>query len=120
MLRATSLRGTVNDMSAALKRRFNIVVLPTPNTLETEIDIVRKRVRELAANLELRAKVPTEEAIEKVVTIFRELRTGQALVHLDVARVRSGDAGLVMRQCIFGSAGGQQGLCQRLVGGRAR
>jgi MoxR-like ATPase len=69
----------VNDMSAALKRRFNIVVLPTPNTLETEIDIVRKRVRELAANLELRAEVPTDEAIEKVVTIFRELRTGQTL-----------------------------------------
>ena len=41
----------VNDMSAALKRRFNIVVLPTPETLETEIDIVRKRVRELAVNL---------------------------------------------------------------------
>ena len=34
----------VNDMSAALKRRFNIVVLPTPKTLEIEIEIVRKRV----------------------------------------------------------------------------
>src|SRR6266581_4403125 len=61
----------VNDMSAALKRRFNIVVLPTPKTLESEIDIVRKRVRELSANLELKAKVPADEAIEKVVTIFR-------------------------------------------------
>src|SRR5574339_902790 len=30
----------VNDMSAALKRRFNIIVLPTPSSLETEIDIV--------------------------------------------------------------------------------
>ncbi len=69
----------VNDMSAALKRRFNIVILPTPATLETEIEIVRKRVRELAASLELRAKVPADEAIEKVVTIFRELRTGQTL-----------------------------------------
>jgi MoxR-like ATPase len=69
----------VNDMSAALKRRFNIVVLPTPGTLETEIDIVRRRVRELAVSLELRAEVPTDEAIEKVVTIFRELRTGQTL-----------------------------------------
>ena len=28
----------VNEMSAALKRRFNIVVLPSPNTLEAEID----------------------------------------------------------------------------------
>ncbi len=69
----------VNDMSAALKRRFNIVVLPTPGTLETEIDIVRRRVRELAVSLELRAEIPTDEAIEKVVTIFRELRTGQTL-----------------------------------------
>jgi MoxR-like ATPase len=69
----------VNDMSAALKRRFNIVVLPTPKTLETEIDIVRKRVTELATGLSLRAKVPADEAIEKVVTIFRELRLGQTL-----------------------------------------
>ncbi len=69
----------VNDMSAALKRRFNIVVLPTPQSLETEIEIVRKRVRELASSLELRATVPADEAIEKVVTIFRELRSGQTL-----------------------------------------
>jgi MoxR-like ATPase len=69
----------VNDMSAALKRRFNIIVLPTPATLETEIDIVRKRVRDLATSLDLRAEFPAAEAIEKVVTIFRELRTGQTL-----------------------------------------
>src|SRR5256885_8228565 len=69
----------VNDMSAALKRRFNIIVLPSPGTLETEMDIVRKRVKELAINLELRATIPTDEAIEKVVTIFRELRSGQTL-----------------------------------------
>ena len=30
----------VNEMSAALKRRFNIVVLPSPSSLEAEIDIV--------------------------------------------------------------------------------
>jgi MoxR-like ATPase len=69
----------VNDMSAALKRRFNIIVLPTPQTLETECEIVRKRVRELASHLELKAEVPADEAIEKVVTIFRELRMGQTL-----------------------------------------
>jgi MoxR-like ATPase len=69
----------VNDMSAALKRRFNIIVLPTPKTIESEIEIVTKRVRDMANNLELKAKVPAAEAIEKVVTIFRELRTGQTL-----------------------------------------
>lgn len=69
----------VNDMSAALKRRFNIIVLPTPRTIESEIEIVAKRVRELANNLQLKAKIPAAEAIEKVVTIFRELRNGQTL-----------------------------------------
>lgn len=33
-------------MSAALKRRFNIVVLPSQSTLEAEIDIVRTRVEQ--------------------------------------------------------------------------
>jgi MoxR-like ATPase len=69
----------VNDMSAALKRRFNIVVLPTPKTIESEIEIVAKRVRDLATNLELKAKIPAADAIEKVVTIFRELRMGQTV-----------------------------------------
>ncbi len=69
----------VNDMSAALKRRFNIIVLPSPATLELEMDIVKRRVQDLASNLDLRATVPADEAIEKVVTIFRELRTGQTL-----------------------------------------
>jgi MoxR-like ATPase len=69
----------VNDMSAAIKRRFNIVVLPTPKELETEINIVKKRVRELATSLDLAAEPPADEAIEKVVTIFRELRGGQTL-----------------------------------------
>lgn len=69
----------VNDMSAALKRRFNMVVLPTPNTLEVEVEIVRKRVKELGTNLELKAAPPAEDAVTQVVTIFRELRAGQTL-----------------------------------------
>jgi hypothetical protein len=66
-------------MSAALKRRFNIVVLPAPEDLATEVSIVTKRVGELAANLQLKAHIPHEDAITKVVTIFRELRAGQTL-----------------------------------------
>jgi MoxR-like ATPase len=69
----------VNEMSAALKRRFNIVILPTPKTLEAEVEIVRKRVRELGANLELHAAPPSEALVTQVVTIFRELRSGQTL-----------------------------------------
>jgi MoxR-like ATPase len=80
----------VNDMSAALKRRFNMIVLPTPATLETEVGIVRKRVRELAVHLELRAAVPADDAIEQVVTIFRELRSGQTLDGKNKVKVPSG------------------------------
>lgn len=69
----------VNDMSAALKRRFNTVVLPTPGDIDTELEIVRKRVSELAVNLELRASLPAEDAFLKIVTIFRELRSGATL-----------------------------------------
>lgn len=69
----------VNDMSAALKRRFNIIVLPTPSSIETEIEIVGKRVQELASNLALKSELPASDAIEQVVTIFRELRSGQTL-----------------------------------------
>jgi MoxR-like ATPase len=80
----------VNDMSAALKRRFNMVVLPTPATLETEVDIVRKRVKELGANLELKAAPPAEDAVTQVVTIFRELRAGQTLDGKNKLKMPSG------------------------------
>ena len=66
----------VNDMSAALKRRFNVVVLPSPGDLETEVAIVKKRVSEMAIQLEMRGSMPADEAVEQVVTVFRELRNG--------------------------------------------
>ncbi|MCX7749881.1 MAG: AAA family ATPase [Clostridia bacterium] len=69
----------VNEMSAALKRRFNIIVLPAPQDIETEVEIVKKRVAELAQSLDLEAALPSEDAVAKVVTIFRELRNGVTL-----------------------------------------
>lgn len=69
----------VNDMSSALKRRFNIIVLPAPATLKTEVSIVTKRVAEISNNYKLKAQQPSAEAIEKIVTIFRELRKGATL-----------------------------------------
>lgn len=69
----------VNEMSAALKRRFNIVVLPAPANLESEVEIVSTRVRQLSENLDLNAKIPSKEVVEKVCTIFRELRSGATL-----------------------------------------
>ena len=66
----------VNDLSSALKRRFNTVVLPLPKTVEEEIDIVQRRVESLGKALELPAEPPALEEIRRIVTVFRELRSG--------------------------------------------
>lgn len=69
----------VNELSAALKRRFNVVVLPLPPTVEEEAAIVTKRVGEIGQSLQL-PPIPSAEAeIKRVVTIFRELREGETL-----------------------------------------
>lgn len=66
----------VQELSGALKRRFNTVVLPVPETAAEEVRIVNMRVRDSNKHIEL----PKEEAllyeIQRVVTIFRELRSG--------------------------------------------
>ena len=66
----------VNELSSALMRRFNTVVLPVPATLEEEVEIVDRRVASLGRALELPAEKPALEEIRRVVTIFRELREG--------------------------------------------
>ena len=66
----------VNDLSSALKRRFNTVILPLPDTLEEEVDIVRRRVESFEKVMQLPAEKPALDEIRRVVTIFRELRQG--------------------------------------------
>jgi MoxR-like ATPase len=66
----------VNDLSSALRRRFNTVVLPLPASEDEEVDIVTRRVAELGQSLELPAVPSAAEEIRRVVTVFRELRSG--------------------------------------------
>jgi MoxR-like ATPase len=66
----------VNDLSSALRRRFNTVVLPVPATAEEEVRIVVRRVAELGRSLELPPADGAEAEIRRVVTVFRELRRG--------------------------------------------
>ncbi|MEN8219308.1 MAG: AAA family ATPase [Pseudomonadota bacterium] len=66
----------VNELSSALKRRFNTVILPLPANLDEEVQIVDKRVKELGRALELPAEPAALAEIRRVVTIFRELRNG--------------------------------------------
>ena len=66
----------VNELSSALRRRFNTVVLPLPSTVDEEVDIVRRRVESLGRALEIPAEPPALEEIRRIVMIFRELRAG--------------------------------------------
>lgn len=69
----------VNELSSALKRRFNTVILPPPATIEEEINIVQQRVAALGKSLDLPEIQPLDQHIQQLVTIFRELREGKTL-----------------------------------------
>jgi len=66
----------VNELSSALKRRFNTVILPVPDNIDEEIDIVKRRVESFEKVMELPAEKPPLQEIRRIVTIFRELRGG--------------------------------------------
>lgn len=66
----------VNELSSALKRRFNVVVLPLPESMEEEVQIVSRRVAETAGGLDLPVPKNVHDEIGRVLTIFRELRSG--------------------------------------------
>jgi len=66
----------VNELSSALMRRFNTVILPVPHHLAEVVRIVETRTEALGHALELPAEKPAIEEIHRVVTIFRELRDG--------------------------------------------
>jgi MoxR-like ATPase len=67
----------VNELSSALKRRFNTVVLPSPATADDEVSIVQQRVSAIGRALELPIEAPALAEIRRIVTVFRELRDGQ-------------------------------------------
>jgi MoxR-like ATPase len=69
----------VNDLSSALKRRFNTVVLPLPSSLEEEVKIVKTRVDQLGKSLDIPAELAPVKEIERLVTMFKELRDGKTI-----------------------------------------
>jgi len=77
----------VNELSSALMRRFNTVILPVPDSLDDEVAIVSRRSDQLGRALELPAEKPALEEIRRVVTIFRELRSG--VTHDGKTKVKS-------------------------------
>lgn len=80
----------VNELSAALRRRFNTVVLPLPADAEEEVGIVARRVAELGQSMAWPDVTAGADEIRRVVTVFRELRGGRTADGLTALKVPSG------------------------------
>jgi MoxR-like ATPase len=66
----------VNELSAALKRRFNYIYIPIVGDQKTEVKIVQQRSSELLERYHLPAKL-SPPVIELLATVFREVRGGK-------------------------------------------
>src|SRR5262245_51201526 len=66
----------VNELSAALKRRFNYVYIPIVGDKQTEVKIVQQRSAELLERYSLPARI-SPPVIELLATVFREIRSGK-------------------------------------------
>ncbi|MBL7910120.1 MAG: AAA family ATPase [Bacteroidia bacterium] len=80
----------VNELSGALKRRFNTVILPLPDSIEEEMDIVKRRVESLGKAMDIPSEIPALQEIKRIVTIFRELRNGLTMDGKTKVKVPSG------------------------------
>lgn len=65
----------VNELSTALKRRFNYVHIPVVADHKTEVEIVGSRSAELLERYRIPARVD-KSVLELLATVFRELREG--------------------------------------------
>jgi MoxR-like ATPase len=68
----------VNEMSAALKRRFNFETVFPIGDFKVEMELVREETSRLLARSGV-PEVPSEDVLELLVTTFRELRAGQTV-----------------------------------------
>jgi MoxR-like ATPase len=66
----------VNEMSAALKRRFNFETIPPINNLRQELELVQRQTDRLLAQANIPVSL-SPELTELLVTTFHELRTGK-------------------------------------------
>ncbi|MFX1316233.1 MAG: AAA family ATPase [Promethearchaeota archaeon] len=67
----------VNEMSAALKRRFNFIYIPVIQDKQLERKIVMQRTNDLLSNIGFKIQIP-EDTLDLLITVFQELRTGRS------------------------------------------
>jgi MoxR-like ATPase len=66
----------VNELSAALKRRFNYIYIPIIGDQKTEVAVVQQRSTELLQHYKLPSRI-APQVLELLATVFREIRDGK-------------------------------------------
>lgn len=78
----------VNDLSSALKRRFNFVHIPVVTNKKQEHEIVMFRTQELLARQQITVEVPPA-LLDLLLQTFADLREASASANSDDARLES-------------------------------
>jgi MoxR-like ATPase len=78
----------VNDLSTALKRRFNFVTIPTVTNKKSEKEIVLFRTRELLTRNQFEVELPPA-LLDILLQTFADLRDAQAAASSDDQRLES-------------------------------
>jgi MoxR-like ATPase len=78
----------VNEMSAALKRRFNFETIPPIENLSQELELVKRETDRMLAQAGIQASLPADIA-ELLVTTFHDLRTGKTVEGATVSTLAS-------------------------------
>lgn len=68
----------VNELSAALKRRFNYIYIPIIADQKTEVQVVQQRSTELLERYDMPVRVPAP-VVELLTMVFREIREGRTI-----------------------------------------
>lgn len=79
----------VNEMSSALKRRFNFETVAPVEDLNEEIRIVRSQVTQLLAGSTAENTELSDEVLELLVTTFHEIREGRTTNGIKVDKASS-------------------------------
>lgn len=76
----------INEMSAALKRRFNFETVPPIDDLQQEMKVVRSQVDEAVASATGTPVQLDDDVLELLVTTFHEIRSGHTTDGVKVDR----------------------------------
>ena len=118
----------VNELSSALKRRFNFVTIPIVTDQKTEKEIIEYRIQDLLEKKGLSKKIP-DSLLDILLETFKELRDVSLSSRSDSDRLESSlstaeQIGILedalLQSTFFKEVSPEQALAQSLIGGLTR